>query len=227
MAEKRTGTYGKYYGNQFTSSQPLTGEEMYANANYIYKVLTEKGWSKNAICAMLGNMQAESSINPGRWQSDDVGNTSLGYGLVQWTPATKYFAWIESSDYNNLSTINAKTKDPSDMDVNLSRILYEVENGIQWIPTSNHHYTFKEFTTSDKSVVELAKAFLLNYERPADQSESVQAYRASNAEQWYSVVTGQVEQPETPVTQTKKRKGFNFVVFNRRRRMSQWTGKPF
>lgn len=217
MATKRTGNYGTYYGSSAVSSEALTTSEMTVNANYIYSALTAKGWSKNAICAMLGNMQAESSINPGRWQSDDVGNTSLGYGLVQWTPATKYFEWLEGTSYI----------DPSEMDANLARILYEVENGLQWIATSSYGLSFKEFTTSNLSVSELAKAFLLNYERPADQSESVQNYRASNATYWYSVVVGGSGGGGTATQTKKKRKGFNFVVFNRRRRMSQWTGKPF
>lgn len=220
MAEERVGTYGKYYGNGFGASEQLSEDQMKVNANYVYAALSDRGWSKNAICGMLGNMQAESSINPGRWQSDDVGNTSLGYGLVQWTPATKYITWCDSTvDYT----------DPSEMDANLARILYEVEKGIQWIATGSYGLSFKEFTTSNLPTGELAKAFLLNYERPADQSESVQAYRASNAEQWYKVVTGDGTSSgtDTETATKKKRKGFNFVLFNRRRRMSQWTGKPF
>ena len=76
---------------------------------------------------VAGNMQSESAINPGRWQSDIVmpDPTYAGYGLVQWTPYTKYTNWI----------VNQGFSDPSEMDANIFRILYEVSNNLQWIAT--------------------------------------------------------------------------------------------
>lgn len=41
-------------------------------------------------------MQSESGIIADRWESDRVGNMNGGYGLVQWTPATKYIDWAKS-----------------------------------------------------------------------------------------------------------------------------------
>lgn len=205
MAHLRTGTYGNYYGSLYVESVALTLTEMNTNAKYIYSALKNKGWTDNSIAAILGNMQAESSINPGRWQSDDVANFSMGYGLVQWTPATKYTDWCTDNGYS----------DPSEMDNNIARILYEVENKIQWIATSNYNLSFKEFTTSTQSVSYLTRAFLLNYERPADQSESVQILRTSNAEKWYQLLTGEL--PFTPTSKKKKR--FKFVLFDRNRRI--------
>lgn len=216
MANKRTGLFGTYYGSFSTESEPLTASEQDVNATYIYKSLIAKGWNINSVSALLGNMQAESSLNPGRWQSDDVNNTSMGYGLVQWTPSTKYTLWATESGY----------LDPSEMDTNIARIMYELENNIQWIATSNYDYSFKTFATgTGKTVSELAKAFLLNYERPADQSASVQSYRASLAESWYTYLTGvdiDPSEPEGGTTANKtKKKKFNFILFNRRRR-KQW-----
>lgn len=207
MSNLRSGTYGSYYGSYYNESEPLTSSEMSVNAKYIYSYLTAKGWSLNAISAMLGNMQAESTINPGRWQSDNVGNVSGGYGLVQWTPSTNLTQWASELAYS----------DPSEMDVNLMRIMYEVNNNRQWIATSSYDFSFSEFATSGLSVGELAKAFLLNYERPADQSASVQAYRASLAEAWYTELSGST--PVTPADPTtSKQKKFNFILFNRKRR---------
>lgn len=213
MANLRKGTFGSYYGSTYSESEPLTQAEMEVNANYIRSFLTYNDWSINAICGLLGNLQAESTINPGRWQSDDVGNTSLGYGLVQWTPATKYINWC--SEYGVI--------DPSEMNGNLSRILYELENGLQWIATSSYNMSFKEFSTSSLSVSDLAKAFLLNYERPADQSASVQEYRSSLALAWYEYLTGiDPEDPEDPEPVKRKRKKYNFIIFNARKRREQW-----
>lgn len=203
----RTGTYGEYYGSTKDTSSPCNSEQMSVNAKYIYKYLSAKGWTKESVAALLGNMQAESSINPGRWQSDRVGGDSSGhgYGLVQWTPYTKYTEWCSEKGFNDFS----------EMDSNLARIVYEVENNIQWIATSNYPgMTFKDFSTSTRDVDYLAVAFLLCYERPADQSTSVQTYRSLLANNWYTVLGG-----INPSGGTSKRKKFNFVLFNRERRI--------
>lgn len=213
MATKRTGSFGSYYGNLYNDSEPLTTSEQEVNAQYIYSYLKNKGWSINAIAGMLGNIQAESSMNPGRWQSEDVGNTSMGYGLVQWTPATKYINWCSEQGYS----------DPSEIDNNLSRIIYEVENNLQWIATDSYNLSFTEFSKSEQSVSYLAKAFLLNYERPADQSESVQEFRSSLAQQWFSTLSTGSAQPSNPSLTFKKRKKNYFLLFNaRKRRTEQW-----
>lgn len=209
MATIRTGKYGVYYGSTQNKSETLTEKEQQANALYIAVFLNANGWSKNAVAATLGNMQAESSINPGRWQNDDVGNTENGYGIVQWTPATKYIDWCSQNGYS----------DYSEMDSNLSRIIYEVENNIQWIGVGNYSdMSFSDYATSNLTVSELAKAFLLCYERPADQSDSVQSYRATLAESWYSYLSGTTpDQPGFPtVTTTKKKRKYNFILFKRR-----------
>lgn len=62
--ELRTGTYGNYWGNTFDSSNTLTKSQMEINATYIWSYLQSKGWTKNAVAGMLGNMQSESAINP-------------------------------------------------------------------------------------------------------------------------------------------------------------------
>ena len=200
MANQRTGLFGSYFGSFFNESEPLSEKEMRVNAIYIKNYLVNEGWSINAIAGMLGNMQAESTINPGRWQSDDVNNTSMGYGLVQWTPATKYIDWC------NETAGETGPVDPSLMDLNIQRILYELENNLQWIATSSYNFTFEEFSKSDLAVSDLAKAFLLNYERPADQSESVQNYRASLGEAYYELISG--DTPTPPITPSNKKRKY-------------------
>lgn len=176
----RTGEYGQYWGNDYNSSQALTMAQMKLNAEYIYKGLSNKGFTKQAICAMLGNMQTESSLNPGRWQSDRVGGASSGhgYGLVQWTPYTKYTNWASG--------------DPSTMDNNIMRIVYEIENGVQWIKTAAYPMTFWQFAKSTDSPYNLAMAFIRNYERPADPNQPA---RGTQAEFWYSYLVTDIEPP--------------------------------
>lgn len=207
MATLRTGSKGQYYGSTFSTSSQLSEAQMKVNAQYIQRYLSSEGWTKNAIAALLGNMQAESSINPGRWQSDDVGNYGLGYGLVQWTPVTKYTDWCEAQGFS----------DPSEMDNNLKRILYEVSNGLQWYATPSYNISFSEFSSSIETVSRLAVAFLLNYERPADQSESVQNYRASLATAWFNYLGDNPDTPiipDTPTDQIKRKQLSKLLLYS-------------
>lgn len=150
----------------------LTLSEMEVNAKYIYQYLYQFGWSINSIAGMLGNMQRESTINPAIWQSLNEGDTSGGYGLVQWTPATKYLDWCEEQGLT-----------PSDMDSNLLRILYELENGLQWDSSlSIPKISFEEFTKSNLSPEQLARVFLANYEKAGVTATEE---RETNARYWY------------------------------------------
>ena len=158
-----------YSSNKYLSEY---GTEMTANANYIYSFFTEKGWTKNSICAMLGNMQKESTINPGIWENLESGNYNGGLGLVQWTPASKLINWC---DENNLvyTSIEAQCK----------RIIYELENGGQWEATSSYPESFSQFTKSTKDIEYLTYAFLKNYERAG--VEAVQE-RIDHANYWFT-----------------------------------------
>lgn len=207
---KRLGTYGSYYGNDYYSSNALTQSQMELNATYIYNYLSAKGWTKNAIAGLLGNMEHESSINPGRWEGNNV-LSGPGYGLVQWTPYTNYTNWV--------------TGDPSTMDNNLSRIIYELENNLQYYATSGYPETFEEFTKSTKEPYYLACAFAWNYERSwvvlygsESEKEALRVLRGSSANDWYNYLEGGPINPDIP-TGTRKKKKFNFILFNNRRRV--------
>ncbi len=162
-------------------SRPLTQEEMENNVIILWNFFSSKGWTANAVAALAGNMEAESTINPARWESDIVGRLNYGFGLVQWTPATKFHNWVES-EYGNSDYKNGEYQ--------MKRILWEMDNGVQYYPTSRYPETFKEWSKSEKAPGYLAEAFLINYERPLDQSQAVKNYRANLADKWYEVITG-------------------------------------
>ena len=193
---RRSGYYGIYYGNTYHTSNSMGRDKQQYNAKYIWAALQNNGWTLNAVCGMLGNMQAESAINPGRWQSDHVGNMSGGYGLVQWTPATKYINWLSSS------------ADPSTMDNNLSRIKWECANNKQWRKSKQYPISFREFKTSTQSVDYLAGAFLYNYERPAKYNL---APRVRNARYWWEYLGG-----NTPKDEEEKKRKFPWVLYARK-----------
>lgn len=101
-------------------------------------------------------MEKESNINPLFWERTNTGKKGKGFGLVQWTPQSKL------TDWTTLEGLN-----PNDIDVQIQRILVEVDltSDEQWV-TGNHNsgMTFKEFTQSTESAEKLAEIFLYCYE---------------------------------------------------------------
>ena len=104
--------------------------------------------------------------------------------------------------------------EPSTVRSAISRILYEVENHIQWIATSHYNYSFKSFTKSNDTPYNLALAFLANYERPADP---VQPERGNQAEKWYEFLSGFTPEPPEPepTPGTRKIRKFPWAVYTK------------
>lgn len=211
MANLRSGKYGGYYGSFYNESEALTQSEMEKNALYIYSYLHDLGWSANAVAGLLGNMEHESALNPGRWEGNDVGN-GPGYGLVQWTPYTNLTSWCASNGWS----------DPSEMDANLARIIYELENGLQYYSTTGYLLSFREFTQSAKSPYYLACAFAWNYERSwvvlygsEEEKEALRQLRGGSAQEWYTFLTGLDPIPPSDDTgdgNQKKRKAMSLLL---------------
>ncbi|WP_223804579.1 phage tail tip lysozyme [Lactococcus protaetiae] len=159
-------------------------------AKQIWDYLTSRGWSKQSVAALLGNMQSESGIIPDRWESDIVGNMNGGYGLVQWTPATKYIDWAKSNGLVYQDVISQ-----------CKRLEWEVANSQQFYhPTM----TFAQFTKSTQSPEELADIFIRYYERPLNPNQPV---RGTQARYWYNLFqnTTGVLDPKTKQTKEKLR----------------------
>ena len=137
----------------------LSESESLQNAQLVANHLIKQGWTKESISALCGNMRHESSINPDMYEYGYNWSEDRGYGLVQWTPRSKYWDWAES---RNLP--------PRNGDSQLDRIDYEVEQNIQWISTPNYPETYAQFRASTKSMDYLVPAFTWNYERPNAES---------------------------------------------------------
>lgn len=133
----------------------LTESESLNNAQLVANHFLATGWTPQAISALCGNMRHESSINPNIWEFGYNHSLSRGYGLVQWTPASKYIDWANASGLTYALG-----------DSQLSRIDYEQQNGIQWISTSSFPLSFAEFTKSTADIGYLTEAFMKDYERP-------------------------------------------------------------
>lgn len=179
------------------------------------------------VAALMGNLQAESGLIPYRVQGDfsegyvnsitytngvDSGEISEydfvnngpgggGYGLAQWTFSSRKQALYDMY----------KTGYPSIGDVNLAcdYLLYELKTSyidVYW--TLVHAISIKQ--ASDK--------VLHDFEKPADQSVEVEVLRAQMGIAIYEEMTG--SSPITP-SEKKRKKKFNFILFNRRRNYGQ------
>ena len=155
----------------------MTQAEMQQNVYEIYNQLCGVyHWTVEAVSAVLGNMQHESYINPAQTQIGyPIGTLSGGYGLVQWTPASKFKNWAWANNHSIESgfwQIYALNFSPW---------------GTEWISTSAFPESYDDFKNSTQSVAYLTECFLKNYERA---SVSALAQRIAYAEAWYTYLTG-------------------------------------
>lgn len=168
----------------------LSEEDKKHNAVLVFRRLSKHGFSTNAISAIVANMEAESTINPGIWEGLQpyIG----GYGLVQWTPYEKYSDWAGDDWQNN-------------GDKECDRIAHEFDIGIQFYMTDLYPITAQEFKVGKQPPEYLALAFMHNYERPA--SYVTEEYRKSRARDWYNLFShlGEEETPEEPHKPQTKR----------------------
>lgn len=206
-------------------SGSLTRAEMENNADIIINYYRALQINDNTIAAILGNMQAESSINPER---EEVGGS--GYGLVQWTPVSvlqNHCSTLGLSPYNNGDVqIKVLTKEITGSPSSIK----------EWYTTSafiSNYYnsgatsdmigiTGQEFLDNSMNWTpdKLAVLFMAGYERPS-YNPDVNHYQARmrNAIEWREYMGGYIPPtPPTPPIHTTKKKGYNFVLFNRRKR---------
>ena len=176
----------RYYGASewISGNRYLSTAEMQNNAEMVMQYGTRHGWSLNAIAAICGNMQSESGINPGIWEG--LAPYSGGYGLVQWTPYTKYSDW---------ATEQGLTPWEDNGEAEMQRISYEAANNLQWFRNAelglDPPITFSQFLTSTEDVGTLANYWCWFYEPPANPNQPA---RATQAQEWYEYLS-HIERP--------------------------------
>ena len=156
----------------------------------IWNYLKAQGLSDCGAAGLMGNLYAESGLNPKNLQNTyekklglsdeeytqavDSGEYSnfiydqAGYGLAQWT------YWSLKRDlYDYLKKIN---KSIGDLDGQLEFLCHQL---------STEFKSIWEVLKTSSSIKESSNAVLLKFERPADQSEAVQKKRASYGQSYY------------------------------------------
>lgn len=159
------------------------------NEEKIWKFLKSKGFTDFGVAGLMGNLYAESGLSPINLQNSyekklnftdqsytqavDNGSytnfvkDAAGYGLAQWT------YW--SRKQNLLNYARSIGKSIGDLDMQLEFLCKEL---------SGYSAVCKTLQSAT-SVFEASNAVLLQYERPANQSEAVQNKRASYGQAYY------------------------------------------
>lgn len=163
-----------------------------SNIQKIYSKLISAGMTIAGACGVLGNLEAESALNPKNLQNtyekslgytdenytkavDDGTYTNFakdcaGYGLAQWT----YWARKQAL----LSYAKACKKSIGDLDMQLDFLLKELSESYSGV--------LKILKTTD-SVTTASDCVMCQYERPADTSAKARAYRASLGQKYYDM----------------------------------------
>lgn len=175
----------------------------------LYAFYSSKGLCNNGIFGLFGNLYAESGMNPGNLQNSsekklgltdeaytaavDSGSyknfvhDSAGYGLAQWTYWSRKEAMLSFHQAKGASIGDALTQ---------------------------AEFLYKELSEGDKSVLSVLKtaasireasdAVLLQFERPADQSEAVRKKRTSYGQQ-YAELYAKSKEGGSGMTETQAR----------------------
>lgn len=169
------------------------------NASEVWlNLVNTYGWTEEAAAAVLGNMQHESYINPGQFEIGFNYSMLHGFGLGQWTPATKISNHVGSTNFDAMadgakqmeylvSTPSQYTLDYFNPDGSSH---YYNESGLPYISSMS------EFSQSTAGVDDLTKIWAICWEKPNNvaYANSI-ADRISDATYWYTLFTGT---PPTP-----------------------------
>ncbi len=173
-----------------TGAYIRTSAEAVQNAKAICDTLMPKGWTIEAICGMLGNIEAESGYNPFRWQDDIIlpfGDSRIdyqnshAYGLCQFDPAGKYinYGFTYSGYAPNYSDR------PGNVTDGIAQMLF-INDNADYFPTASYPLTYAQYkaaTISNYSIDYLTRTWFYNYERGTWSDVRV---TASNY--WWSVL---------------------------------------
>ena len=157
----------------------------------IWNFLKAEGFNDFGVAGLMGNLLAESGLRPNnmedQYQSklgyNDESYTravdngtytnfikdAVGYGLAQWT------YWTRKQNLLNFARQNNKSI--GDLNMQLCFLVKELKE----MYTNSVYNVLRKAT----SVLEASNAVLLNFERPANMSASVQATRARYGQTYY------------------------------------------
>ena len=169
----------------------------------IWDFLIGKGLNKYAAAGLMGNLYAESGLNPQNLQNSyekklgmsdaqytqavdsgayaNFATDSAGYGLAQWTYHTRKQSLLHYSRSTNQS---------------IGSLMMQL--GFLWQELQGYTAVMNALKNA-KTVSDASDAVLTGYEKPADQSAQMKAKRASFGQVYYDRYAGKTT-TSAPVT---------------------------
>lgn len=188
----------------------------------IWDYLYSKIGNKYGVSALMGNLYAESGLNPINMENHyekklgyndktytqavdngtykNFGKDSVGYGLAQWTWHTR--------KKKLLAFAQEKKTSIGDLYMQLDFLINELQNSYKSV------YNSLRKTTNIKDA---SNQVLFKFERPADQSEKVQNKRASYGQKYFDKYANKEITQENPKDEIKQELKFKIgdeVVLN-------------
>jgi len=199
------------YSKKIQAITPEPPKISLANDEIIWNFLISKGLNDFAVAGIMGNLFAESGLIPNNLQNSyekTLGMTdaqytaavdngtysnfvrdSAGYGLAQWTFWSRKQALYDFSQ--------AAGKSIGDLTMQLDFL---------WKELQGYSQSMNVLKTA-KSILEASNIILMDFERPADMGEKVQATRAGYGQRYYDKYASPVTtpEPESPETQEQRK----------------------
>lgn len=163
------------------------------NEEIIWDYLMVKIENPFGVAGMMGNLRAESGLNPKNLQNSsekrlnftdesytkavdngtykNFATDNAGYGLAQWTSSGRKKALLESKGKASIGDLN-------------------VQLDYLWKELSTSYKSVLERLKTASSVREASNIVLSKFERPKDQSEAVQTKRISYSQEYFDRFTG-------------------------------------
>lgn len=235
--------------NKNTYGYTRTSTEAQDNATMVMDTLTSLGWGKAAVCAALGNFEAESDYNPWRWQYETVlpvgdsrigivcgNNTAHAYGIFQSDPAANYIYRTEAQSFagyapNYSNQVGGQNDGTAQMHY-LNWVCSNYSDGScgGWNQSYHDAIPFAVFKAqqdlSSYSIDQLTKIFHDGYERSATWASTGDRRKAAAA-YWWNYFQGYTPVPPSESAAwfgvfyaLKKRKQAPFLY--RKRHIERW-----
>lgn len=190
-------------------AQEISEAQKNQNAYDVGIHMRNQGWNFTAICALLGNMDVESGINP---DMEQIGS-GIGFGLVQFDGSAYPLVGPQTTVGRNYVKTLCRHFLGSDQGYNtvlkqcqlIDRVMY----GGQYIPTRAYPQSADEFKKWTGNVTDAVYAFLRNFERAGTEhaERRVAAAKAWEANLKLDDAPPADKNPVTPTTPSNPQGG--------------------
>ena len=167
----------------------LSGDEEQNTKEVGNALINKFGFSKAGAAGALGNFSAESNVDPGAVQNswrhpgylyriknglmseEEFATDGVGFGIAQWTEASRKRALWEYAAQTGRSI--------DDLGMQVEFFVKELQD---------YPELYAKLRSGEITVEEASNAMLHDFEAPADQSESVEYARASKSQKAYDTI---------------------------------------